>query len=119
MAHGNSPLAEMFDDVDRRLKKDGQTMPISKDAFLATAEMQPGVFDVSLLEHVDNRTFFEVAYLVVLSAIPGEETLSHWRKYLDTLAPSDFRARFLRVVLNRCAGGKRGVSIVNGEEYLQ
>ena len=119
MAHGNSTLAELFDDVNRRLETDGQSMPVSRDAFLATAEMQPGVFDVSLLEHVDNRTFFEAAYLVVLAAIPGEETLRHWSKYLDTLPSPDFRARFLRVVLNRCSGGKRGVSIVNGEEYLQ
>ena len=118
MVHGNSPLAELFDDVNRRLEKDGQAMPVSRDAFLKVAEMQPGVLDVSLLDHFDNHTFFEIAYISLLSTIPGEETLRHWSKYLDTLPASDFRARFLRVVLNRCSGGKRGVSIVNGEEYL-
>ncbi len=109
----------LYDDVSRRLEQDGQSMPVSRDAFLATVEMQPGVLDVSLLEHVDNRTFFETAYLVILSAIPGEETRRHWAKYLDSLLSAQFRASFLRVVLNRCSGGKRGVAIVNGEEYLQ
>ncbi len=118
MAHGTSPLAELYDDVNRRLEKDGQAMPVSRDAFLATAEMQPGVLDVSLLDHVGNRAVFETAYLCLLSAIPGEETLRHWSKYLDTLPSSEFMASFLRVVLNRCSGGKHGVSIVNGEEYL-
>ncbi len=115
----DSPLAELYDDVNQRLAKDGQSMPVSREAFLATAEMQPGVLDVSVLEHVDNRTFFATAYLCLLSAIPGEETLRHWSKYLDTLPSSEFIAKFLRVVLNRCSGGKRGVSIVNGEEYLE
>ena len=109
----------LYDDVNRRLEQDGQSMPISRDAFLAAVEMQPGVLDVSLVEHFDNRTFLETVYLVVFSSIPGEETIRRWGKYLDSLLSAQFRASFLRVVLNRCSGGKRSVVIVNGEEYLQ
>ena len=109
----------LYDDVSQRLEQDGQSMPVSRDAFMATVEMQPGVLDVSLLEHVDNRTFFEAAYLVILSAIPGEDTLRHWSKYLDSLPSAEFRARFLHLVLNRCSGGRHAAAIVNGEEYLQ
>ena len=119
MSTTTDTFANLYDDVSRRLEQDGQSMPVSRDAFLATVEMQPGVLDVSLLEHVDNRTFFETAYLVILSAIPGEETLRHWIKHLDSLSPAQFRARFLRLVLNRCSGGRRAVAILNGEEYLQ
>ncbi len=118
MSQKKPPMEELFDDVNRRLEKDGQTMPVSRDAFLATAEMQPGVFDVSLLEHVDNRAFFETAYLCLLSAIPGEETLLHWGQYFDSLSTSEFKSRFLRVALNRCSLFKRGVVILGGEEYL-
>ena len=109
----------LYDDVSRRLEQDGQSMPISRDAFLATAEMQPGVLDVSLIEHLDNLSFLETTYLVVFSTMPKAETKRRWGKYLDSLLSAQFRASFLRVVLNRCSGGKRGVAIVNGEEYLQ
>ena len=111
--------AKLYDSVNQRLEQDGQEMPVTREAFSAAARMQPGVLDVSLLEQADNLTFFETAYLVILSAIPGEETRRHWSKYLDSLPPAEFRARFLHLVLNRCSGGKRGVVIVNGEEYLQ
>ena len=119
MSANTETYAKLYDDVGRRLGQDGQEMPVTREAFLAAAQMQPGVLDVSLLEHADNRAFFETAYLVILSAIPGEETLRHWGKYIDSLPPDQFRSAFLRVVLNRCSGGKRGVAIVNGEEYLQ
>ncbi len=109
----------LYDDVKRRLEQHGQSMPVSRDAFLATVEMQPGVLDVSLIENFGNRDFLETAYLVVFSSIPGEETIRRWSKYLDSLLSAQFRASFLRVILNRCSGGKRGVAIVNGEEYLQ
>ena len=119
MSANTEIFAHLYDDVSRRLEQDGQSMPVSREAFLATVEMQPGVLDVSLLEHVDNHMFFETAYLVILSAIPGEETRQHWSKYLDSLPSAEFRARFLRLVLNRCSGGRHAVAILNGEEYLQ
>lgn len=110
--------AKLYDSVNQRLVQDGQTMPVRRESFLAAAEMPPGVLDISLLEKADNRVLFEVAYICLLSAIPGPETLHHWGKFLDSLSPSQFKSRFLRVALNRFATFKRGVALLNCEEFL-
>ena len=111
-------FAKLYDSVNQHLAQDGQAMPVRRESFLAAAEMPPGVLDLALLDNADNRILFEVAYICLLSAIPGEETLLHWGKFLDSLPSPQFRSRFLRVALNRCAMFRRGVAILNGEEVL-
>ena len=110
---------KLYDSIDRRLARSGQGMPITRAAFLTVADMSPGVFDVSLVDHADDRTFIEAAYLCLVSEIPNAETMRYLEPFLNSLASFQFRKRLLRVLLNQCSEGKKGVVILNGEDYFE
>ena len=109
---------KIYDEVEKALTQAGQSMPVSREAFLLAAEMPAGVFDVELLEHADNRTFLEVAFLCIRFAVPGEGSMQSWNKYVESLESGQFRRKLLRVIVNRCAARGQNISVVNGEEYL-
>ena len=111
--------AKLYDCVSGRLAQGGRAMPITREAFLAVADMPPGVFDVSRVAHVDDRTFMEAAYVSLLSAIPSAETMRHFEAHLDSLSSFQFRKRYLRVLLNRCSAARKGAVILNGEDYFE
>ena len=94
-------------------------MPITRDAFELAAEMPPGVLDVFIAAQANNCTFFEVAYLCLLCAIPEEKTSEAWRAFVESTSSSQFRAKTLRFILNRCSTCNREAKIVNGEEYVE
>ncbi len=108
----------LYDEVEQALARDGQSMPVTREAFLLAAEMPVGTFDVALLEHADNRTFLEVAFLCIRFTVPGEGGMRDWDKYVESLEPVQFRRKLLRVIVNRCAARKQRLSVVNAEEYL-
>ena len=93
-------------------------MPISKEAFELAAEMPPGVFFVDMAAQADNYTFYQTAFLCLLCTLPEESDYPALRKYFETLSSSQFRAKTLRKVLNRCSACNRAAKVVNGEEYI-
>lgn len=109
---------KLYDEVDRNLALDGKSMPISREAFLLAGMMPVGTFDVALLEHADNRTFLEVAFLCIRFSVPNEASMRDWVKYVESLTTEQFRRKLLRVIVNRCAARGQSISVVNGEEYL-
>lgn len=110
--------AKLYDDVRRALALAGRAMPVSEEAFLLAAEMPAGVLDVAQLEHADNRTFLEAAFLCVRLSVPNEAGMRYWGRYAESLTTAQFRRRLLRVIVNRCAARGQSISVVNGEEYL-
>ena len=118
MARREGTYSKLYDMVERRLANDGRSMPISRDSFELSAEMPPGVLDVFVAAQANNYTFYQVAYLCLLCALPEEKDYEVWRVFFETVSSSEFRAKTLRLILNRCSTGNREAKIVNGEEYI-
>lgn len=118
MARNDDTYLKLYDLVRQRLGKAGQSMPVSREAFDLAAEMPPGLFDVARVAQADNYTFYQVAHLCLLFALPRERDYEVWRDFFETMSPAQFRTRTLRFILNRCSVCNREARIVNGEEYI-
>ncbi len=119
MARNNGVYQGLYDKVCQRLAESGLSMPVTRDAFKMASEMPPGIFDVAVAAQADNYTFFQVAHMCLLGAVPEERNYAFWRDIFETMPPSQFRTRALRFFLNRCSVFNREARIVNGEEYLE
>ena len=119
MAHREGTYSRLYDMVELRLANEGRSMPITRDAFELAAEMPPGVLDVFIAVQANNYTFFQIAYLCLLCALPNESTYEVWRVFFESMSSSQFRAKTLRLILNWCSTCNREAKIVNGEEYVE
>lgn len=89
----------IYDLVEEKMKANDQTMPCSKEAFLFSAEMEPGVCDGQKMIDMENETFFEAAFMGMLNRLPDASAIQGWEAKLKTSSPDVFREALLSSII--------------------
>ena len=92
--------SDLYDMVNNVMKEHGRQMASTKETFMSILHAETSVLDGIEVDHLDNLSFLETAYVVLMKRLPDREAMEHWGYYAGIYPPERFRKELLEVLLD-------------------